>query len=85
MMAYVTSNQSFTRKLADLGVPHEAEEFSGNPGDQYCGAEGRFRTRVLPLLGQHSEFNPPPRPDASNQGDLNPTPLSGRRTDSTTL
>jgi len=58
-IAHVTSNQSFTRKLYDLAVPHEAEEFSGNPWDQYWGAEGRFRTRVLPFLGRHLDFNPP--------------------------
>lgn len=58
-IAHVMSNQSFTRRLFDLNVPHEAEEFSGNPWDQYWGAEGRFRLRVLPFLGKHLMFSPP--------------------------
>lgn len=51
--AHVYSNQSFGRKLADLGIPHEAEEYAGNPWDQYWGEQGRFSTRVLPFLGRH--------------------------------
>lgn len=54
--AHVLSNQAFARKLADLGIPHEAEEFSGNPWDQYWGEDGRFATRVLPFLGRHLVF-----------------------------
>ncbi|HEX2862542.1 MAG TPA: alpha/beta hydrolase-fold protein [Lacunisphaera sp.] len=51
--AHVLANQAFTRKLADLGIPHEAEEFSGSPWDQYWGEDGRFPTRVLPFLARH--------------------------------
>lgn len=54
--AHVLSNQTFARKLADLGIPHEAEEFSGNPWDRYWGEDGRFATRVLPFLGRHLVF-----------------------------
>lgn len=54
--AHVLANQTFTRKLADLGIPHEAEEFSGNPWDQYWHEDGRFFTRVLPFLGRHLGF-----------------------------
>lgn len=56
--AHVYSNQSFCRKLADLGIPHEAEEFSGNPWDQYWGETGRFSSRVLPFLARHLVFAP---------------------------
>lgn len=54
--AHVYTNQSFTRKLADLGIPHEAEEFSGNPWDQYWDENGRFTTRVLPFFARHLKF-----------------------------
>lgn len=53
---HVFANQVFSRKLADLGVPHEAEEFSGSPWDKYWGEDGRFSTRVLPFLGRHLLF-----------------------------
>jgi len=55
-VAHIYSNQSFTRKLADLGIPHEAEEFSGSPWDQYWGEHGRFTTRVLPFFARHLVF-----------------------------
>lgn len=54
--AHIYSNQAFDRKLADLGIPHEAEEYSGNPWDQYWGDNGRFETRVLPFLARHLMF-----------------------------
>jgi pimeloyl-ACP methyl ester carboxylesterase len=53
---HVFSNTIFSRKLTDLGVPHEAEEFAGNPWDKYWGDDGRFTTRVLPFLARHLEF-----------------------------
>ncbi len=55
--SHIDSNRSFTRKLADLGIAHEAEEFSGNPWDQYWGESGRFQSRVLPFLGRHLVFS----------------------------
>jgi S-formylglutathione hydrolase FrmB len=55
-VAHIYSNQSFTRKLADLGIAHEAEEFSGSPWDQYWGEHGRFTTRVLPFFARHLVF-----------------------------
>jgi S-formylglutathione hydrolase FrmB len=54
--AHVYSNQSFGRKLTDLGIPHEAEEYAGNPWDQYWGENGRFSSRVLPFLNRHLVF-----------------------------
>lgn len=54
--AHVYSNQAFGRKLADLGIVHEAEEYAGNPWDQYWGDNGRFETRVLPFLARHLAF-----------------------------
>ena len=55
-LAHVYANQSFAKKLADRGIPHEAEEFSGNPWDQYWGEHGRFSTRVLPFFARHLVF-----------------------------
>jgi hypothetical protein len=52
----VYANQAFTKKLADLAIPHEAEEFSGSPWDQYWGERGRFTTRVLPFFAKHLVF-----------------------------
>lgn len=54
--AHVYANQSFAKKLSDRGIPHEAEEFSGNPWDQYWGEHGRFTTRVLPFFARHLAF-----------------------------
>ena len=54
--AHVFANQTFAKKLADLGIPHEAEEFSGSPWDQYWGDNGRFVSRVLPFFARHLVF-----------------------------
>jgi S-formylglutathione hydrolase FrmB len=54
--AHVYANQAFTKKLGDLAIPHEAEEFSGSPWDQYWGEHGRFATRVLPFFARHLAF-----------------------------
>jgi hypothetical protein len=54
--AHVYANQAFTKKLGDLAIPHEAEEFSGSPWDQYWGEHGRFTTRVLPFFARHLAF-----------------------------
>jgi hypothetical protein len=56
--AHVYANQSFTKELADRAIPHEAEEFSGSPWDQYWGENGRFSSRVLPFLARHLVFEP---------------------------
>jgi hypothetical protein len=54
--AHVYANQAFTKQLADHGIPHEAEEFSGTPWDKYWGETGRFTTRVLPFFARHLVF-----------------------------
>ncbi|MEO6005894.1 MAG: alpha/beta hydrolase-fold protein [Opitutus sp.] len=48
--AHVDSNREFSRKLQDLGIEHEAEEFRGSPWDRYWTENGRFYTRVLPFF-----------------------------------
>jgi hypothetical protein len=54
--AHVDSNREFSRKLQDLGVDHEAEEFRGGPWDQYWTKNGRFYSRVLPFFGRTLVF-----------------------------
>lgn len=56
--AHVHSNQEFSRKLQDLGIDHEAEEYSGNPWDRTWTDHGRFYSRVLPFLNRHLLFEP---------------------------
>ncbi|RAW00817.1 alpha/beta hydrolase [Pseudochryseolinea flava] len=54
--AHVDSNREFSRKLEDLGIEHEAEEYRGNPYDKVWLEDGRFYTRVLPFLAKHLIF-----------------------------
>jgi S-formylglutathione hydrolase FrmB len=51
--AHVTSNRAFSRKLEDLGIEHEAEEYRGDPWNRTWTEDGRFATRVLPFLRRH--------------------------------
>ena len=51
--AHVTSNRQFSRKLEDLGVEHEAEEYRGDPWNRTWTEDGRFAERVLPFLQKH--------------------------------
>jgi S-formylglutathione hydrolase FrmB len=51
--AHVSSNRQFSRKLEDLGVEHEAEEYRGDPWNRTWTDDGRFATRVLPFLQKH--------------------------------
>jgi S-formylglutathione hydrolase FrmB len=51
--AHVISNRQFSRKLEDLGVEHEAEEYRGDPWSRTWTADGRFAKRVLPFLEKH--------------------------------
>jgi len=53
---HVSANRAFSRKLYDLGVEHEAEEYSGDPWSKVWTANGRFYTRVLPFFAQHLVF-----------------------------
>ena len=51
--AHVTSNRLFSRKLEDLGIAHEAEEYRGDPWNRTWSDDGRFAERVLPFLRKH--------------------------------
>ena len=54
--AHILSAQSFTRKLLDLGIEHEAEEYQGDPWNRNWTPNGRFATRVLPFLARTLVF-----------------------------
>jgi S-formylglutathione hydrolase FrmB len=54
--AHVHSNQEFSRKLEDLAIEHEAEEYRGTPWNKNWIANGRFYARVLPFFNQHLVF-----------------------------
>lgn len=51
--AHVISNRQLSRKMEDLGVEHEAEEYRGDPFNRTWTDDGRFATRVLPFLERH--------------------------------
>ena len=53
---HVYANQAFTRKLEELGVEHEAEEYRGLPWDRYWVEEGRVMNEVLPFFAKRLEF-----------------------------
>ena len=53
---HIYSNQAFSRKLTDLGIAHEAEEYNGGPSDKTWTNDGRFYSRVLPFLQSHLMF-----------------------------
>jgi hypothetical protein len=54
---HVYSNQAFTHKLNEFGIPHEAEEYNGVWGTGNWGADGRVYTEVLPFFARHLVFN----------------------------
>jgi S-formylglutathione hydrolase FrmB len=54
--AHVSSNREFSRKLEDLGVEHEAEEYRGDPWNRTWTEDGRFARRVLPFIAKHVEW-----------------------------
>lgn len=54
---HVYTNQAFTRKLEDLGIDHEAEEYRGTPWDKNWIDNGRVYSRMLPFLNQHLVFD----------------------------
>ncbi|MDJ1468942.1 alpha/beta hydrolase-fold protein [Cytophagaceae bacterium DM2B3-1] len=56
--AHVYSNQDFSRKLEDLGIEHEAEEYRGDPWDKTWTENGRFYSRLLPFFERHLVFEP---------------------------
>jgi hypothetical protein len=50
---HVYSNQAFTHKLNEFGIPHEAEEYNGVWGDKTWGDDGRIYNEVLPFFKKH--------------------------------
>ena len=53
---HVYSNQFYSRKLNEFGIPHEAEEYNGGWGDGMFNPGGRLETDVLPFFQRHLEF-----------------------------
>ena len=53
---HVYSNQAFTHKLNEFGIPHEAEEYNGVWGTGNWGVDGRVYTEVLPFFRRHLDF-----------------------------
>jgi enterochelin esterase-like enzyme len=53
---HVYSNQAFTHKLNEFGIPHEAEEYNGVWGTGNWGVEGRIYTEALPFFARHLVF-----------------------------
>lgn len=54
--SHVYSVEAFSRKLDDLGVEHDAEEYRGNPWNKNWTDNGRFYSRVLPFFARHLVF-----------------------------
>ena len=57
---HVYSNQAFTHKLNEFGIPHEGEEYNGVWGAGNWGADGRVYTEVLPFFERHLVFDARP-------------------------
>jgi hypothetical protein len=58
---HVYSNQAFTHKLNEFGIPHEAEEYNGEGGDKNWGEDGRVYNEVLPFFRKHLVFESEPQ------------------------
>ncbi|MHC5538114.1 alpha/beta hydrolase-fold protein [Singulisphaera rosea] len=56
---HVYSNQAFTNKLNEFGVPHQAEEYNGMWVDGDWTRDSRFATDVLPFFERHLAFDRP--------------------------
>jgi putative esterase len=54
---HVYSNQAFTHKLNEFGVPHEAEEYNGTWGENTWTPTGRIYSEVLPFFQKHLVFD----------------------------
>jgi hypothetical protein len=52
---HVYAAQAFTRKLEEYGVPHMAEEYSGNEWNRLWTAHGRVEMDLLPFFAGHLE------------------------------
>ncbi len=57
---HVYSNQAFTHKLNEFGIPHEAEEHNGVWGDKTWGEDGRIYNKVFPFFKKHLQFDEKP-------------------------
>jgi hypothetical protein len=57
---HVYANQAFTRKLEEYGVPHFAEEYSGNEWNRLWTPHGRVEADMLPFFAQFLEGAAPP-------------------------
>ncbi len=55
--AHVDSNREFSRKLQDLGVEHEADEFAGGVTDKLWLDDGRFYSHLLPFIAKKMTFD----------------------------
>jgi S-formylglutathione hydrolase FrmB len=53
---HVYSNQEFSRKLRDLNIKHDAEEYNGDPWSENWTEYGRVYTRMLPFFARHLVF-----------------------------
>jgi enterochelin esterase-like enzyme len=54
---HVYSNQAFTHKLNEYGIPHEAEEYNGVWGTGNWGLDGRVYAEALPFFARHLVFS----------------------------
>jgi S-formylglutathione hydrolase FrmB/ketosteroid isomerase-like protein len=59
LIDHIYGAQAFSNRLAEFGVPHEAEEHGGGFRDRHWGGQGRFYTDVLPFFARHLLFGPP--------------------------
>lgn len=57
---HVYSNQTFTRKLDELSIEHQAEEYRGDPWSKNWTPNGRFYTRLLPFFARNLVFEQQP-------------------------
>jgi len=53
---HVYANQNFSRRLEELGIEHEAEEYRGAVWDRNWIEHGRVADDVLPFFNRHLEF-----------------------------
>lgn len=56
---HVYSNQAFTNKLNEFGIPHQAEEYNGMWVAGDWTRDSRFATDVLPFFARHLVFDAP--------------------------
>jgi len=54
---HVYANQAFTRKLDELGIEHEAEEYRGAVWDKNWIEHGRVEDDLLPFFARHLAFD----------------------------